>query len=109
MRKIAANYIFLPGYPLIKNGYVVLEEAEVRVVDTGGCIREIAGMEFYGGLIVPDYVMEYRHLFHPGDKMLSLLEHWFAERGNHFEQIAIIEGADLLRLTWSIAARIRLL
>lgn len=25
LRKIAANYIFVPGYPLVKNGYVVLE------------------------------------------------------------------------------------
>ena len=25
MRKIAANYIFLPGYPLVRNGYVVID------------------------------------------------------------------------------------
>ena len=41
--------------------------------------------------------------------MLPLLERWFAERGNHFEQVALVEGADLLHLTWSDAAKIRLL
>ena len=53
MRKIAANYICLPGFPLVKNGYVILEQGRVKdVVDTGGRIREIQGLEFYGGLIV---------------------------------------------------------
>ena len=42
MRKIAANYICLPGFPLVKNGYVILEQGRVKdVVDTGGRIREI--------------------------------------------------------------------
>ena len=51
MRKIAANYICLPGFPLVKNGYVILEQGWVKdVVDTGGRIREIQGLEFYGGL-----------------------------------------------------------
>ena len=36
MRKIAANYICLPGFPLVKNGYVILEQGRVKdVVDTG--------------------------------------------------------------------------
>ena len=49
MRKIAANYICLPGFPLVKNGYVILEQGRVKdVVDTGGRIREIQGLEFYG-------------------------------------------------------------
>ena len=47
MRKIAANYICLPGFPLVKNGYVILEQGRVKdVVDTGGRIREIQGLEF---------------------------------------------------------------
>ena len=41
MRKIAANYIFLPDSPLIKNGYVVIEQGEVRVVNTGGHILSL--------------------------------------------------------------------
>ena len=46
MRKIAANYICLPGFPLVKNGYVILEQGRVKdVVDTGGRIREIQGLE----------------------------------------------------------------
>ena len=30
MRKIAANYICLPGFPLVKNGYVILEQGRVK-------------------------------------------------------------------------------
>ena len=61
MRKIAANYICLPGFPLVKNGYVILEQGRVKdVVDTGGRIREIQGLEFYGGLIVAAYVAAYQ-------------------------------------------------
>ena len=49
MRKIAANYIFLPGYPLVRNGYVVIDgQNGVDVVNTGGFIREIPGFDFYG-------------------------------------------------------------
>lgn len=109
MRKIAANYILLPGSPLIKNGYAVLKEEGIEVVDTGGVIREMAGMEFYGGLLVPAYVMEYENSFSSGDKMLPLLKQCFAERGNNFRQLAIIEGADLLHLTWRLHTKVRLL
>ena len=37
MRKIAANYILLPGFEFVKNGYVVLKDGKVMdVVNTGG-------------------------------------------------------------------------
>ena len=67
MRKIAANYICLPGFPFVKNGYVILEQGRVKdVVDTGGRIREIQGLEFYGGLIVAAYVAAYQGRLDPG-------------------------------------------
>ena len=67
MRKIAANYICLPGFPLVKNGYVILEQGRVKdVVDTGGRIREIQGLEFYGGLIVAAYVAAYQERLEEG-------------------------------------------
>ena len=35
MRKIAANYILLPGFEFVKNGYVVLKDGKVvDVVNT---------------------------------------------------------------------------
>ena len=71
MRKIAANYICLPGFPLVKNGYVILEQGRVKdVVDTGGRIREIQGLEFYGGLIVAAYVAAYQERLEEGDLLL---------------------------------------
>ncbi len=56
MRKIAANYICLPGFPLVKNGYVILEQGRVKdVVDTGGRIREIQGFREWEFGKVPIY------------------------------------------------------
>lgn len=74
MRKIAANYICLPGFPLVKNGYVILEQGRVKdVVDTGGRIREIQGLEFYGGLIVAAYVAAYQERLEEGDLLLPMV------------------------------------
>ena len=71
VRKVAANYIFLPGSPLVKNGYVEISALRgVRVVDTQGEIKEIPGLEFYGGMIVPDYVCEHKQEWEPGMEML---------------------------------------
>ena len=94
MRKIAANYICLPGFPLVKNGYVILEQGWVKdVVDTGGRIREIQGLEFYGGLIVAAYVAAYQERLEEGD----------------YQGVGIWEGADLLKLTWTNKTKFRLL
>ena len=98
IRKIAANYIFVPGWPLVKNGYVEI-----------GQIKEIAGLEFYGGMIVPDYVCACKSLLLPEVEILPFLERLFAQKGNVYQRVALIEGADLIRLVWKERAAIRLL
>lgn len=109
-RKIAANYIYLPGFPLVKNGYVVWENGQaVEVVDTGEQIREIQGLEFYGGLIVPDYVREYSRKWQAGESLLTVLEKVLAEMSEKQYVLAVIEGADLRKLNWKDGARIRIL
>ncbi len=109
-RKIAANYIFLPGFPLVKNGYVEIPDTkEVRVVEMGGQLREIEGLEFYGGCVVPDYICGCERFFQEGEKMLPVLEKLFCIQGNIFQRVAIIEGADLLGLIWQAGTRVRLL
>lgn len=110
VRKVAANYIFLPGSPLVKNGYVEISALRgVRVVDTQGEIKEIPGLEFYGGMIVPDYVCEHKQEWEPGMEMLPFLEQLYVHRGGDCRRIAIIEGADLRRLVWQEKAEVRLL
>lgn len=110
IRKIAANYIFWPGIPLVKNGYVEISASGgVRVVDTGGKMREIAGLEFYGGMIVPAYVCDYRESWRPGMGLLPFLTRLFACRGADCRRPAIIEGADLRGLVWTEKADVRLL
>lgn len=57
MRKIASNYVYLPGYGLKKNACVSIENKQiigVEVFESG--VIEIEGVEFYGGMIVPSFV-----------------------------------------------------
>ncbi len=110
MRKIAANYIFLPGFPLIKNGYVIFREGqETEVRDTEGKIREFAGLEFYGGMIVAGYVCRNTERFIPGSPLLPVLKELYLEYGKDDRHLAIVEGADLRALTWTNNSRVRYL
>lgn len=110
MRKIAANYICLPGFPLVKNGYVILEQGRVKeVVDTGGQIREIQGLEFYGGLIVAAYVAACQEELEEGDLLLPWLDKVYRRGGKEYQGVGIWEGADLLKLTWTSKTKFRLL
>ena len=104
MRKIAANYICLPGFPLVKNGYVILEQGRVKdVVDTGGRIREIQG------LIVAAYVAAYQGRLEEGDLLLPWLDEIYRRGGKEYQGVGIWEGADLLKLTWTNKTKFRLL
>lgn len=110
MRKIAANYIFLPGFPLTKNGYVVLPDAgPAEVVNTGGQIREIAGLEFYGGLIVADFAAAVLKCSEEDTLLLPFLEVCYRQQPATAYRLALIEGADLLALKWRKNARIVML
>lgn len=100
MRKIAANYLFFPGYPLIKNGYVVLDHNDVKeVVDTGGIIREIQGLEFYGGLLVAGWVCENKLSYTAGEPLLPFIEEIYRTGRKKISGVALITGADLKTLT----------
>jgi len=101
MRKIAANYIWLPRYPLLRGGYVLLEgDKVVRVVDTGGKLNEIAGLEFYGGLIVAACVQELASEWRVGDKIRPLL-HAFYSRQGEINGLALIQGIDYQNFCWT--------
>lgn len=58
MRKIAAQLIFTMHKPPIKNGYLVIDNKGFvqQIINTGGTIPEMAGLEFYNGIIVPGFV-----------------------------------------------------
>lgn len=108
-RKIAANYIYWPGAPLVKNGYLECLAGQAwRVVDTGGVIRETAGLEFYGGLLVPAGVRAELSCFQPDRPILPVLDALYT-RGISLSEVALIEGADLRTLTWKIDASIHVL
>lgn len=107
-RKIAANYIYLPGNALVKNGYIVIEENRIiEVKDTEGKIYETEGLEFYGGLIVPDYFLKYAGTLQEGDRLTVALDRCYeTEEGGAFGP-AIIEGADLRSMVWRQGAAVR--
>ena len=110
MRKVAANYLFFPGYPLIKNGYVVLEQDQVKeVVDTGGLIREIQGLEFYAGILVAGCVGGKDLNCKAGEPLLPAIESVYLQEYREAIGVALIEGADLKTLTCRQGMRISLL
>lgn len=108
MRKIAANYVFLPGYPLLRLGYIVWEEGGIKdVVDTGGKLHEICGMEFYGGMIVSAVVYEKCDLWEKGQPLLSFLSGAYGNLYTKETGLAIIEGADWERMVFQKGTVIR--
>ncbi len=64
MRKISATYIFPGNQPLLKNGILVCNDdgTVVDLIDTGGQLREEAGLEHYNGVLVPGFVNAHCHL-----------------------------------------------
>lgn len=110
VRQIAANYIYLPGFPLAKNSYVRFGDLQkIQLVDTGGQLKEIEGLEFYGGLIVPEYMYACESSFILEKDLLLQLDDLFLQKGNEYIGFAIIEGADLQKMEWKSTAKIRLL
>ena len=104
LRKIAANYILLPGFELMRNGYVVLEEGQVTdVVDTGGEIKEIPCLEFYGGMIVADFVRDEVE-WQEGDDIPAKIKDCYSRKSG--KGLAIIQGADFARFSWLKDTRI---
>jgi hypothetical protein len=58
MRKISATFIYTLTGPPLKNGIVVADSKGIikEVIDTGGIVSEISGLEFYSGLLAPGFV-----------------------------------------------------
>ncbi|WP_372946708.1 amidohydrolase family protein [Mariniphaga sp.] len=64
MRKISATWIFPGNQPPLKNGILICEDdgTVVDLIDTGGHLREQAGLEQYSGILVPGFVNAHCHL-----------------------------------------------
>lgn len=64
MKKISATYIFPGNQPPLKNGILICEDdgTVVDLIDTGGQLREQAGLEQYSGILVPGFVNAHCHL-----------------------------------------------
>ena len=103
MRKIAANYILLPGFEFVKNGYVVLKDGKVvDVVNTGGEIREIPCL---GGMIVDARVRQHIKWV-PGDSIREKILQLYRESEVCGNGLALIQGADFTRFIWMPESRI---
>jgi cytosine/adenosine deaminase-related metal-dependent hydrolase len=64
VRKISATYIFPGNQPPLKNGILICEDdgTVLDLIDTGGQLREQAGLEQYSGILVPGFVNAHCHL-----------------------------------------------
>ena len=107
MRLITANYLLLPGYPLMKYGWVRVKEGRVvEVVDTGGIISERAGLEFYGGMLVAAEAIRISD-WKVGDPLLRRLSDFYATAPTHSDEgLGLIEGADLSAFRWLRQSRV---
>lgn len=99
VRKIGANYIFWPGFPLVKYGYLLLDGKSVTdVIDTGGAVREIEGLEFYGGLLLPAALSELTFERPEEGPLLPFLEELYTRLPREGKGVALLKGADLRNL-----------
>jgi len=59
VRKISATYIFPGNKPPLKNGILVCNDDGkiLDLINTGGQLKEEAGLEQYSGILVPGFVM----------------------------------------------------
>ena len=64
MRRLSAHYIFTGTGKVLTKGYVTLTDQGVvaDITDTEGDLEEIAGLEFYSGVITPGFVNAHCHL-----------------------------------------------
>jgi len=87
MRKISATYILTLSGPPLKNGIVVADSQGIikEVIDTGGIVSEISGLEYYSGLLVPGFV-NVNELLEPNHKgALKLTRNFNLSKGEKTE------------------------
>ena len=64
MRKLSAHYIFTGSGEVLVKGIILLNDDGIvsEVIDTNGELDEIAGLEFYSGVLTPGFVNAHCHL-----------------------------------------------
>lgn len=64
MRKISATYVFPGNKSPLKNGILICDDEGkiLDIKDTGGQLKEEAGLEHYSGILVPGFVNAHCHL-----------------------------------------------
>ncbi len=63
-RKISAHYIFPINAEPLKNGIIEVDDSGqiLNVINPGEEIKELAGVEFYSGILVPGFVNTHCHI-----------------------------------------------
>lgn len=63
-RKISAHYVITGDGGLLKNGIITVDKSGkiVNIKSAGKSIKELSGMEFYNGVLVPGFVNAHCHL-----------------------------------------------
>lgn len=64
MKRIGANYLITNAGEPLKNAYLELsDEGEIiDIVSAGGDLKEVSGLAFYNGVLVPGFVNTHAHL-----------------------------------------------
>ncbi len=59
MRKISATYVFPVSSPPVRNGIITINDRGriTGIKDPGDRFLEIAGLEYYNGILVPSFIL----------------------------------------------------
>lgn len=101
MRRVSANYIISPNLEPIRNGVLEFDEGGVltQIIDPKG--EELAGVEWYNGVLVPGFVNAHCHLelsqlkgiIPPNQGMTGFIKGIFANNGkSSFDEQCVIEA-----------------
>lgn len=91
MRKVSANLILPVSSAPLRNGIIKLDDSGtvLELIDTGGKLKEEAGLEFYNGVIIPGLIIPWIRL---GNRSLGEMENLLPRWG--------IRGAGLIIELW---------
>ncbi|MGL5682745.1 MAG: hypothetical protein ACRDDZ_06765 [Marinifilaceae bacterium] len=98
MRRIGAHYIFLPGCQFQKGGYAEFSNNKITMCQHAITDKEIAGLEFYGGLLITAEAARYlAQQAHPCD-IKQVLSRFYSQC-HDISGFATIGGIDFVSLS----------
>ena len=93
MKKFTSNYVYSQETGLIRFGVIQVDEnVGLKVIDTGGEMKEIASLEFHSGILIVGEISE-KH-FVLLQKNISSFEDLFKSIDNERNTLSLLTNID---------------